>query len=53
MQEAETIHRTFVADCPSCQSKSVHTDEDWDKHHPNNRHGYLREIGWSKEGLSA
>ena len=36
--------------CKACVEKRRHTDVDW-QNHPDKGHGFVKEQGWSKEGL--
>lgn len=38
-RDDETIARTPVAGCPSCELKTRHTEETW-KNHPEHRQGH-------------
>jgi len=40
-------------DCPACAGQRLHTEPEWNEHHPYRGHGYTRESGWSHPELKA
>lgn len=46
-----TVHRTYNPDCRACVEQRQHTDAEWEQHHPDSRHGFSPEVGWTKTGL--
>lgn len=45
-----TVARTPVAGCDACEKGRLHTETDWARHKLN-RHGYLKETGWTHPDL--
>jgi len=43
---ANPENRTPQPDCPACQEKRLHTEQDWALH-TFSRHGFMKEIGWT------
>lgn len=40
-----TIHSSSNPDCPACQEKRMHKEEEWKKYHPLAGTGHSREHG--------
>jgi hypothetical protein len=34
IQEGEPVFRTPNLECPACQAKRIHVEEEWKKYHP-------------------
>lgn len=46
-----TIARTPAPGCPACERKRLHSEAEWDAHHPLRGHGLVKEQGWTKPEL--
>jgi hypothetical protein len=40
-------------DCPACAAQRLHSQLEWNTHHPYRGHGYTREQGWTHPDLKA
>ena len=45
------IGQDMNPECPACQKKARHTQEQRQQFHPDAGHGYVKEAGWSKPGM--
>lgn len=50
LEDLEITSRTPQPECCACQTKALHTEEDW-LHHPLKGHGFIREHGWTHPSL--